>query len=109
MKIYKMTFAENIFYYFYISGGDHTRHKVLVTSKVGALSMFTKKKATCIGCRSVLKDETAALCDYCAPKQTDIFMNEMSTVSELQIKFNRLWAQCQRCQGSLHEDILCTR
>jgi DNA polymerase delta subunit 1 len=23
-------------------------------------------------------------------------------------KFNSLWTQCQRCQGSLHQDVLCT-
>lgn len=23
--------------------------------------------------------------------------------------FPQLWAQCQRCQGSLHQDVLCTR
>ena len=23
--------------------------------------------------------------------------------------FTRLWTQCQRCQGSLHEEVLCTR
>ncbi|CAL8087292.1 unnamed protein product [Orchesella dallaii] len=88
--------------------GDHTRTKVLVTSKVGALAMFTKKKATCIGCRSILKDENSALCDYCMAKESHIYMKELSTLSSLETKFNRLWSQCQRCQGSLHEDILCT-
>ena len=31
--------------------GDHTRTKTVVTSKVSALAAFTKKKATCIGCK----------------------------------------------------------
>ena len=31
--------------------GDHTRTKIVVTSKVGALAAFTKKRATCIGCK----------------------------------------------------------
>uniref|UniRef100_A0A4W5LT21 DNA polymerase n=1 Tax=Hucho hucho TaxID=62062 RepID=A0A4W5LT21_9TELE len=26
----------------------------------------------------------------------------------LEERFSRLWTQCQRCQGSLHEDVLCT-
>lgn len=25
-----------------------------------------------------------------------------------QINFSRLWTQCQRCQGSLHQDVLCS-
>jgi len=91
-----------------IQRGDHTRTKVLVTSKVGALAGFTKKRATCISCRTLLKDETEALCQYCLPKQAEIYLKEVSTLSELEVKFNRLWTQCQRCQGSLHEDILCT-
>jgi hypothetical protein len=28
--------------------------------------------------------------------------------SSLQIDFARLWTQCQRCQGSLHQDVICT-
>jgi DNA polymerase delta subunit 1 len=31
--------------------GEHTLTKTVVTSKVGALTAFTKKKATCIGCK----------------------------------------------------------
>lgn len=92
-----------------LAGGDHTHHKVLVTSKVSALSMYTQKKATCIGCRSVMNDETNALCEHCRPQETEIYMGELSKLSDLEIKYNRLWTQCQRCQGSLHEDILCTR
>ncbi len=33
--------------------GDHTRTKTVVTSKVGALAAFTKKRATCIGCKVI--------------------------------------------------------
>lgn len=29
-------------------------------------------------------------------------------LKQTEIKFNRLWTQCQRCQGSLHQDVLCT-
>ena len=31
--------------------GEHTRTKTFVTSKVGALAAFTKKRETCIGCK----------------------------------------------------------
>jgi hypothetical protein len=93
----------------FFSGGDHTRTKVLVTSKVGALANFTQKRATCISCKTLLKSGDDALCQYCLPKQAEIYLKEVSTLSELEVKYNRLWTQCQRCQGSLHEDILCTR
>jgi DNA polymerase delta subunit 1 len=29
-------------------------------------------------------------------------------VNELQETFGRLWTQCQRCQCSMHQDVLCT-
>ena len=28
---------------------------------------------------------------------------QVSSVSDLQVRFSRLWTQCQRCQGSLHQ------
>ena len=31
------------------------------------------------------------------------------SVADLEELFGRLWTQCQECQGSLHQDVLCTR
>ena len=45
--------------------GEHTRTKKVVTSKAGSLFAFTKKAAQCLGCKTVLKDETQAVCPYC--------------------------------------------
>ena len=53
--------------------------------------------------------QDSAVCKHCAPKESEIFQKEMSQLCSLEEKFNRLWTQCQRCQGSLHEDVLCTR
>ena len=33
---------------------------------------------------------------------------ESVQVSSLERDYGRLWTQCQRCQGSLHQDVLCT-
>ncbi len=32
----------------------------------------------------------------------------MESVQELESQFSGLWTQCQRCQGSLHNDVICT-
>lgn len=40
----------------FFAEGQHTLTKTIVTSKVGKLAMFTKKKSTCIGCKAVLDD-----------------------------------------------------
>ncbi len=51
----------------------------------------------------------AALCQHCQSKESELYQKEMTHFSALEEKFSRLWTQCQRCQGSLHEDVLCTR
>lgn len=33
----------------------------------------------------------------------ELYQKQVSSASELQIRFSRLWTQCQRCQGSLHQ------
>lgn len=91
--------------------GQHTLTKTVMTSKVGALSAFTKKKATCIGCKVPLDNSASqqtAVCRHCQPKISSIYQKEMSQLSALEDKFSRLWTQCQRCQGSRHEEVLCT-
>lgn len=87
--------------------GDHTRTKTFVMSKVGGLSAFTKKKSTCIGCKAVL-DNNNAVCKHCKVKESEIYQKEICHLSALEARFSRLWTQCQRCQGSLHEDVICT-
>uniref|UniRef100_A0A3B4AS68 DNA polymerase n=1 Tax=Periophthalmus magnuspinnatus TaxID=409849 RepID=A0A3B4AS68_9GOBI len=74
--------------------GDHTRCKTVLTSKVGGLMAFAQKRSTCIGCKAVLK--------------TDGVYWMIFHLNALEEHFSRLWTQCQRCQGSLHEDVLCT-
>ncbi|XP_056636918.1 DNA polymerase delta catalytic subunit [Diorhabda sublineata] len=90
--------------------GEHTRSKTMVTSKVGALAAFTKKKEVCVGCKSVLtKDyELEAVCGYCKPKESNIYQQELSHHRMLENRYASLFTECQRCQGSLFEEILCT-
>jgi DNA polymerase delta subunit 1 len=40
----------------------------------------------------------------------ELYQKQISTTSALQVRFSRLWTQCQRCQGSLHQvcGILCS-
>uniref|UniRef100_A0A673GM87 DNA polymerase n=1 Tax=Sinocyclocheilus rhinocerous TaxID=307959 RepID=A0A673GM87_9TELE len=87
--------------------GDHTRCKTVLTSRVGGLMAFAQKQSTCIGCRAVLKTDVA-VCDFCKKRESELYQKEIAHLSTLEEKFSRLWTQCQRCQGSLHEDVLCT-
>ncbi|CAB1350068.1 unnamed protein product, partial [Coregonus sp. 'balchen'] len=81
---------------------------VELAERVGGLMAFATKRSTCIGCRAVLKND-AAVCDFCKKKESELYQKEIFHLSTLEERFSRLWTQCQRCQGSLHEDVLCTR
>lgn len=35
-------------------------------------------------------------------------MSTMNQVRDCEDLFNKAWAECQRCQGSMHHDVLCT-
>ena len=87
--------------------GEHTLTKTVVTSKISALAAFTKKRLTCIGCK-VLLDNDGAVCKHCKTKESAIYQKQIVPYSALEEKFARLWTQCQRCQGSLHEEVICT-
>jgi len=44
-----------------------------------------------------------AVCNNCRPKISELYQKQVTMTSELQVRFARLWTQCQRCQGSLHQ------
>ncbi|KAG5067189.1 hypothetical protein JHK86_010920 [Glycine max] len=77
--------------------GSHTRSISISTPANSGILKFAKKQLTCIGCKAllgcVLLDKTSG---------------GVAAVSELEMLFGRLWTQCQECQGSLHQDVLCT-
>ncbi|XP_014486988.1 PREDICTED: DNA polymerase delta catalytic subunit isoform X2 [Dinoponera quadriceps] len=90
--------------------GDHTRTKCIATSQVGALAAFTRKKETCLGCKAVLPvdREDKAVCKHCESYESELFHTELQDQHKLEEKFCRLWAECQRCQGSLHQEVICS-
>nr|QZX63221.1 DNA polymerase delta subunit 1 [Halisarca dujardinii] len=88
--------------------GSHTFSKTVAKSVTGGLAAFAKVKATCIGCKALLPSDTSAVCKHCKEKESEIYQNEMCHLSSLEEKYSRLWTECQRCQGSLHEEVLCT-
>lgn len=44
----------------------------------------------------------------CKENEPEIYRWKLSEVNDMENKYSRLWTQCQRCQGSLHQDVLCT-
>jgi len=91
--------------------GDHTRCvlKITPSAKVGLLR-FAVKTLKCLGCRVPLPDSHTdqSLCEHCQHKRTELYLKNLAQVQTLEARFSELWTQCQRCQGSLHQDVLCT-
>ena len=89
--------------------GDHTRriHKATPTTGIG-LMKFAKVTLQCLGCKSKLPPGEKALCSACKSKEVDVYYQKLQSVVESESLFSRLWTQCQRCQGDLHKDVLCT-
>ena len=91
--------------------GEHTRSIAVAAPTVGGLMKFTKKTQTCMGCKKPLvgKEEMAgAVCANCAPRLGELYQKTLSKVSDLEVQFGRLWTQCQRCQGSMHCEVICS-
>ncbi|CAO3621990.1 unnamed protein product [Cunninghamella echinulata] len=89
--------------------GDHTRTVNIATPTIGGLMKFAVVTATCLGCKSPLpKGVNSAVCSHCQSRLPELYKKQIDSVSELEIKFSRLWTQCQRCQGSLHQDVICS-
>ncbi|KAF0266842.1 hypothetical protein FOG48_04027 [Hanseniaspora uvarum] len=81
----------------------------ITTGKTGALMGFLKKVRTCQSCKNPLKkDDKGPLCDNCSQDTGKIYLDKLIEVREMQDRFNQLWTKCQRCSGSLHNEVLCS-
>ena len=109
--------------------GDHTRTIQIATPTVGGLMKFAVKTVTCLGCKTALRPSNSvksrlvpswiifpslircvdgAVCNNCRPRLGELYQKQVANTSVVQVSYARLWTQCQRCQGSLHQDVLCT-
>lgn len=89
--------------------GAHTRTVKMSAPKSGGLMRFAKKAELCKNCKSPLKaDNHGALCENCISKAPELYGDTLAQMNYLENKFSRLWTECQRCQGSLHQEVLCS-
>lgn len=88
-------------------GGDHTRRRHNAAPTGGGLARFTTKSLCCIGCKAVIKK--GSLCSHCLEeKAPQVVMEKMKELREKENEYNRLWTNCQRCQGSLLQPVICS-
>ena len=89
--------------------GEHTRTvHVSAPTSLGALSKFAVKVESCAGCRARLAKTESVVCQHCRPRLPELYMKQLESHNDMEAKYSKLWTQCQRCQGSLHQDVLCT-
>ncbi|KYK58683.1 DNA polymerase delta catalytic subunit [Drechmeria coniospora] len=91
--------------------GDHTRTISVAAPTVGGLMKFAKKTQTCMGCKKPLTgkhESEGAVCSNCAPRVGELYKRTLDKMSDLEVRFGRLWTQCQRCQGSMHCEVICS-
>ncbi|KAF2758969.1 DNA polymerase delta catalytic subunit [Pseudovirgaria hyperparasitica] len=77
----------------------------------GGLMRFAQKTQTCMGCKSPLTstaEKHGAVCVNCRPRFAELYQKTLSKAAELEVRFARLWTQCQRCQGSVHNEVICS-
>lgn len=91
--------------------GAHTRSVSIAAPSVGGLMKFAKKTQTCMGCKKPLVNKAeadGAVCANCKDRVPELYTKTLNKVSELEVRFSRLWTQCQRCQGSVHCEVICS-
>lgn len=91
--------------------GDHTRSISVAAPTMGGLMAFAKKTQTCLACKKPLvsaSEKMGAVCENDKHRIGELYQKSLSKVAELEVRFGRLWTQCQRCQGSVHNEVLCS-
>lgn len=92
--------------------GDHTRIVHVPEAAAGGSGMgaFVRRAASCLGCKSALAGSAAAppVCAFCRGRVFEVYHRQVARHNDLEASFARLWSQCQRCQGDVHHDVLCT-
>jgi DNA polymerase delta subunit 1 len=90
--------------------GDHTLKicKVTPSASVGIMR-FTAKRNKCLGCKALLAEDRAdqSVCDHCLPKRQSVYLHKRQEMSAHEAKFHKLWTNCQQCQGSFHQPVIC--
>jgi DNA polymerase delta subunit 1 len=89
--------------------GSHTRSVTVVAPTVSAMANFAIKKMTCLSCKGPIEDKSSkAVCSNCVHLLPALYTAKVDEQEVVETKFAKLWTQCQRCQGSLHQEVICT-
>eukprot|EP01028_Stygiella_incarcerata_P012084 TRINITY_DN7264_c0_g1_i1.p1 TRINITY_DN7264_c0_g1~~TRINITY_DN7264_c0_g1_i1.p1 ORF type:complete len:1124 (-),score=299.58 TRINITY_DN7264_c0_g1_i1:209-3406(-) len=88
--------------------GEHTRVRSKPTPTNIGIMKFAQLGLKCLSCRTPLPKGRKTVCSHCEEKESEMYIRTLSDVRRKEDAFGRLWTQCQRCQQSLHQDVLCS-
>jgi DNA polymerase delta subunit 1 len=87
--------------------GEHTRIKKSGTSAKSNANFgsFLIVKKTCLNCKVVI--QSGVVCKHCKDKLRSIYIENRLEMNNKERMYADLWSQCQRCQGSILQEIIC--
>jgi DNA polymerase delta subunit 1 len=94
--------------------GEHTRAiaKPIPKGRKSGILGFATVQQRCLikGCNVPLQPGETTVCRSCRARGLEpvAYRQRLEVVNALEKRFSQLWTQCQRCQGSLHNDVLCS-
>ena len=69
------------------------------------LGRFVTVQSTCTNCPA---RSDKGLCDRCRGKYLEIAIAKQIEIEEMKAQYQDLWGECQKCQGSVTMDVLCS-
>jgi hypothetical protein len=88
-------------------------HKILIDRDIPGAVQYVKNTISdllmnIMDLSLLVIKEDQTLCSHCKGREAELYQKTVANVRELEMLFGKLWTQCQWCQGSLHQDVLCT-
>lgn len=83
--------------------GEHTTVISQNVSVNGPMNAFVKTLEECVGCRK----PGCILCSSCSGEFLRHYITLQRQFDEKAAQYNACWVQCQRCQGSIVNEVLC--
>lgn len=94
--------------------GAHMVAKSSGPSSFG-IGKFMSKKESCLKCKTEVKflpnGYLPAFCTKCSSDHKtaqDIYFDKVMQQKALEEEFGRLWSECQRCEGSMLQEVICS-
>lgn len=85
--------------------GEHMNVKKVIVSKNTGIGRFVSKKNTCLKCKCPIS--SGAICEKCKQYESSYYIQTAMQVELQERQYCELWSTCQRCQKSLHQEIIC--